>query len=367
MKPLSSPNVRLATAVCLLAQLSWLPAPAQNYTLTPLPPLAGDTYSGAYALNESGQAAGYSGNRAVVWTDGVPKNIQTLPGATSSVAYALNDAGHAAGNVSPWVSNSGAFYWNGSMMQRIIPPAGEYIVEAYAMNNAGAVVGPGGVATFGYRWQGSAFAALGTLPGDHTARPLAINHYGVAAGSSMGSSSGRRPVVWAPTTAQLVALPGGASQGIAWGLNDLGMVVGEYYTAGATRPFAWSSGTGAIALPLPPGAAEGYAWAVNNVGDIIGAADSAPVLWRRDAGGAYTVVPLAGRVAGIRPEDTKLYLYAINEAGQIAGEGRVDGEWRGFILNPTPALRLVLRTDADRSGTTDFETATDATAPGSPF
>lgn len=123
---------------------------AQTYTIAELPPLSGDTYCSAYALNESGQAAGNSDSRAVIWTNRVPTNLQTLTGATYSVAYAINDAGQAAGDVFPTAGNSGAFFWNNITMQRILPPLGEYIVEAYAMNNAGTVIGTGGT-TFGWR------------------------------------------------------------------------------------------------------------------------------------------------------------------------------------------------------------------------
>ncbi|MBI2814853.1 MAG: hypothetical protein HYX71_11275 [Opitutae bacterium] len=83
-----------------------------------------------YALNESGQAAGNSGNRAVIWTDRVPTDIQILAGAYDSVAFAINDIGQAAGDVSPTENSSSAFFWNNITMKRILPPAGEYIVEA---------------------------------------------------------------------------------------------------------------------------------------------------------------------------------------------------------------------------------------------
>jgi hypothetical protein len=121
---------------------------AQTYTIIELPPLPGDTYSGAYALNESGQAAGYSGDHAVIWIEGVPASLQNLPGASSSVAFGLNDSGHATGDVSPAAGNSGAFLWRNGTMLRILPPSGgptfEYISEAYALNNSDTAVGIGG-------------------------------------------------------------------------------------------------------------------------------------------------------------------------------------------------------------------------------
>lgn len=337
---------------------------AQNYTITELPPLAGDTYCGAYALNESGQAAGYSGNRAVIWTNAAPLNIHTLPGANSSVAFALNDLGWATGDVSQGGTNSGVFLWQGAIMQRLLPPPGMSLTEAYAMNNAGTIVGPAG--SGGYRWSSGTPQILGPLPGDYTARPLAINVWGQIAGSSIGPN-GRQPATWLFATAQPIGVPSdGSGYGQAWGISDAGGVVGEYDTPTGTKPFFWSSSSGAQALPLPTGMTTGFAWSLNNAGTIIGSADGQSVIWRKNSGGNYEAVPASSLVTngtGLGRFD----LYAINEPGQIAGEGSLNGVWRGFILTPGPSLNLLLRTDVDRSGTTEFDGPADATAPGQPF
>ncbi len=328
---------------------------AQTYTITELPPLPGDTASAAFAINEAGQAAGESGDYAVTWTNGVPFNLHTLTDSWGSVAFALNDSGQAAGDLF-----TGAFIWRNNTMERIIPPPGQYIVEAYAMNNAGTVVGTGGT-TFGYRWTNGVYLSLNPLPGDHSAYPYAINNYGIVAGTSNGQA-----VTWAGTSPQTVPLPTGATSGIARGINDLGAVVGEFYSGGSSKPFVWSSGLGAQALPLPAGVSRGRAYALNDAGMIIGDAGDQPAIWHKNSSGSYEiklVEPLITNATGW----SSLTLYAINESGQISGDGRLNGAWRGIILTPGPSLSLGLRTDADRSGTTDFDSTGDATASGSPF
>lgn len=337
---------------------------AQTYTITELPPLTGDTYSGAFALNENGQAAGHSEGRAVIWTNGVPLNIHTMAATSSSVAFALNDSGYAAGDISPGATNSGGFIWRGSSMERIIPPPGQYIVEAYAMNNVGTVVGTGGT-TFGWRWNSGSYLSLNRLPGDHSAYPYAINAFGIAAGRSSGPG-GSRPVTWVGSSPQALALPAGATNGLAWGINDLGVVVGEFYPGAGSKPFFWSSGLGAQALPLPAGTTTGLAWSLNDAGTVIGDAGGAPVVWRKNSSGNYEAVLVAPQISN-GTGWSGLSLFAINEAGQIAGDGVFNGNLRGFILTRGPSLRLGLRTDADRSGTTDFEGPADVTAPGRPF
>jgi len=348
----------------LLAFLACGRLSAQNYTITELPPLPGDPYCGAFALNESGQAAGYSDDRAVIWNNGVPTSIQTI--GSDGVAYALNDAGWAAGDIYPVVGNSGAFIWRGSTMDRILPPAGDFISEAYAMNNDGVVVGVGGLASFGFRWKAGVFQSLGVLSGDRSARPLAINVWGQIVGNSIGSG-GRRPATWLFTTAQPVDMPeGGTGTGTAWGISDTGVVVGEFNTSTGRKPFLWSTSLGAQALPLPGGSTTGRAWAVNNAGVIIGDADGQPVIWRKNSSGTYEAVLLADKLTNAAGW-SGMGLYAINEAGQITGDGELNGELRGFILTPGPSLVLTLRTDLDRSGATDFDSSDDTTTPGQPF
>lgn len=122
----------------------------------------------------------------------------------------------------------------------------------------------------------------------------------------------------------------------------------------------------AQALPLPTGTTDGLAWSLNDAGTIIGDADGQPAVWRKNSSGNYDAVLVASLISN-GSGWSGLSLYAINEAGQIAGDGRFNNQKRGFILTPGPSLRLGLRTDTDRSGATDFDGPADATAPGRPY
>lgn len=322
----------LAVGLCFCATA----ATTQNYTIQKLPPLEGDLDAGAYSLNDVGQAAGYSGNRAVIWTAGVPRNIQTI-GASYSVAFGINLSGQAAGDISSAGTNSGAFFWSGSSMNRIIPPYG-FVYEAYAINDAGAVVGTSS-GTGGFKWQNGSFEELSFLPGDYSSRPVVINNLGMIGGSSAGSTAGVRPVVWlTPSTPQLISVPGG--QGRVWGINNSGVAVGD---AGvfSTLPFAWNASQGVRMLPLPNGASRGSAWAVNDAGVIIGHAGQA-VIWRSNTAGEYAVETVADRLVD-GTGWSNLSLYGINSSGQIAGEGLLNGVWHGFILTPQGSAPLVVK------------------------
>src|SRR5256886_12732247 len=94
----------------------------QNDTMTDL------GGGGANGINNLGQAVGGSGTRAVLWEDGAVTDLGTLPGDDYSVAYAIKDAGQVVGGgcggTCGWVR---AFLWpNGPMTDpgRLAGPAG---------------------------------------------------------------------------------------------------------------------------------------------------------------------------------------------------------------------------------------------------
>lgn len=254
----------------LLAFLACGRLSAQNYTITELPPLAGHTATAAYAINESGQVAGDSGSRATIWTNGVPRDIQTIPTAYS-IAYALNNSGHAAGDTTT-AGNSSVFVWNGNVMERLILPAGQTAHGAQAMNDSGTLVGFGGP-TGGFRWNAGSYLSLGLLPGDAYAVATAINGFGLIVGYA-GTNSGAQPRLWVGTSPQALSLPESATNGAVFGINDLGDAVGWYLTPEFyRRPFIWSPSLGARSLPLPPGAADAPATTINDAGVITGYID----------------------------------------------------------------------------------------------
>jgi len=122
-----------------------------HYELGNLP---GHDASGALAVNEHGQIAGWSGvseadstriewKQAVIWDNGMIQNLGTLPGAESSYAAALNDYGQVVGS-----SGDRAFLWQCEQMidltALVIPRnTGWELTEAWDINNEGYIVGVG--------------------------------------------------------------------------------------------------------------------------------------------------------------------------------------------------------------------------------
>jgi probable HAF family extracellular repeat protein len=113
----------------------------------------GGAYSGAYAINDSGQVVGYSyttGNavmHAFLYSGGVMTDLGTL-GGSHSQAYAINDSGqvvgyaHTTGNAAMH-----AFLYSGGVMtdlnDLIAPLSGWELFRATGINDLGQIVGYG--------------------------------------------------------------------------------------------------------------------------------------------------------------------------------------------------------------------------------
>jgi hypothetical protein len=105
--------------------------------------ISNENASGAIAINEAGQAAGYSafpvlGNRAVRWTaDGVGTTLADLPGyrTDSSLAYGIDESGNVVGNSLLIGLGTRAVFWdaNGSavLLQELMGTPGWTFTSAY--------------------------------------------------------------------------------------------------------------------------------------------------------------------------------------------------------------------------------------------
>ena len=142
-----------ARAVLILLGVGVSPLANAAYVFADLGTLGGTT-SFAYAINNSGQVAGWSnstGNtayHATLWNGTTATDLGTL-GGTSSGAYAINNSGQVAG----WSNITGntayhATLWNGttatdlnSFLDASTISAGWVLAEATGINDYGWIVG----------------------------------------------------------------------------------------------------------------------------------------------------------------------------------------------------------------------------------
>jgi probable HAF family extracellular repeat protein len=206
----------------------------------------------------------------------VVEDLGTLEGDTSSVAWAVNASGDAVG----WSTG----------------PTG---TRAFLHTDAGGMV------------------ALPGLPGRPWTVARDINDAGVAVGSAnAGGTDVGRAVLWNDGSVRDLSTLGNGSYSEAWGINNLGQVVGWSYTNGGNgltgvHGFVYSEAEGL--RDLTPDSDNGSALDINDAGQVTG--------YKTALGGYHAFRWEAGTFVdlGVLPGFAHSFGWAINASGRVAG------------------------------------------------
>ena len=259
---------------------------------TTCPDLPGDTFSIVGGINDQGQVVGASSTgpfdlyHAVLWRDGTATAL-TGTGVFGQ-ANAINDQGQVVGVAANAAGNDDAFLWRNGTLTDLgaLPghtnPQGAFVSYAAAINNAGEVVGSA-LTSAGYdhpvAWQTGKITDLGGLTTVFTGQANAINANGEIVGQSSLASSLNlvHAVAWQNgTITDLGTLPGYESSK-AEGIDSAGDIVGQAFDASATnstnRAVLWQNGKMIDLTDLLP-STSGWvltdATAINDQGQIVG-------------------------------------------------------------------------------------------------
>lgn len=350
----------IGTLLLMLAQPGSLVAQA-SYTVTDIGPLndISDETPGATCANNAGAVVGQALlpaglDRPFLWIKGNIFDLGTFGGPNGG-ARAINDRGEVVGKADTAAvsKQEHAFFWSDGVLHDLGTLGGDSST-ANSINNRGSTVGaadttiPDPTGTIGptenhafLRTLDSALQDLGTLGGPNS-HAISINDNGVIVGwSQIDFNIGAfnmpdfHPVIW--VNGKPTRLPDlGGSVSLALSVNNNGTAVGQSFLADDSAFYAvmWQKGElsnlGAVGDDVLSGANS-----INNWGDVVGFSitmsfTSRAFLWRKGViTDLNTVIPAnAGWVL--------MSAGHINDAGQIAGYGVLNGNLHAFLLTPSP-------------------------------
>ena len=324
-----------------------------RYTVTDLGLLPSGTESTAFAVNNTGQVAGYATvaigdhprcGRAFLWEKGVMRDLGALDGG-GSLAYNISNKGHVVGLTrTADGKNIHAFLWKNGKMEDIgtLPDGSRNV--AYGVNDVGDAAGQtcasqtrGGRALL---WRNGQVINLGTLPDGVSSHAWAINNRGAVAGwSTCGKYWGAYQIPYAfvwdakrgmQDLGTLDTNRRSYTYSIAYDINDAGSIVGQsdnhpfLYQNGKMRDLGTISGNDQ---------AQSQAFGINNRTDIVGMEQFGSVtyasLWQNER-----LIDLDRCI----PSNSGWHLVwarSINDTGQIAGTETIGGQYHAFLLTPT--------------------------------
>jgi probable HAF family extracellular repeat protein len=272
------------------------------------------------------------------------QDLGALPGDTSSTATAIN----ANGDVVGWSMGSNgtrAFvFTSGGAMVALPGLPDRPRSVARDINDAGVVVGSAnaGGTDQGHAviWKGGGVQDLGTLSPGGSSEAYGVNNLGQVVGWSYTTDAltGVHGFLYTPGSG-LVDVTPGSDTGYALDINDAGQVTGYKTAFGGYHAYRWQAGS-SLDLGALPGFADSFGWAINRFGAVVGSSGSATgnsERWFR-----YTDNGFLQDLGGTGEHNTA---NGINSWGQVVG------------TTGQSAMRALIYTDAD--GLRDLNTLID--------
>ncbi|MCH8006731.1 MAG: hypothetical protein IH888_10960 [Planctomycetes bacterium] len=313
---------RLAVPVIVAAVVA-AAAPGQTYDIVPIQAPSA-TPTSATDVNNLGQVVGcYTTGvgdiHAFTWTNGVFTDLGTLS-ESESAAYAINDAGLIVSEVftgTAFADRHPFARHNGIMFEL---PTFRGAGIAFGVNNLGQIVGVIGPDIT--RWDNFIPVDLSDNPpgfGPLGAYGYSINSDGVIAGGAVDGFPffNWTPARWTNGVGEHIGPPSTRPHE-KYSINEAGFIVGRH--PGFLSSARWNPGGGPLFLGID------FARDINNLNQVVGSDGGRAVMWESSVvTDLNDLLPPGSGWVLQRAE-------AINNVGQIVGEGLLNGVTRGFFM-----------------------------------
>ena len=349
MKPLGHPWLLAGILPCLIPILS-----AQvMYTARPLTLTSNATYSAVTALNNEGQAAGWSDigpsdniRHPFLYSGGTMIDLGTFGGSAGG-ANGLNNLGYVVGYATYANKEQHAFLYTGGGLLDLTPDDTVngiiYLGSANGINDSGQVVGviqntnsSNPLARLGHAflYSGNTLTVLGASDTTRNTQALGIDASGEIFGTAVNYSGPSGAYGWFYSNGTFTNMfsPCNNNCSSVNAMNDSGQVVGG---VGGGNPYAFLySGRTNTMTNLSVGGNGGTATAISDNGQAVGYLLNNPLFEEIGfvySGGSYAYLhAFATAPNGSNWNEP----YAINMAGQVGGRALgADGNWHAFVYS----------------------------------
>jgi probable HAF family extracellular repeat protein len=329
-------------------------ASAQCYAIRNVGVLPGVIEAEARDVNNAGAVVGWTFRnntyQGFLYVNGILINLGSL-GGQGCVAEGINDAGQVVGAAVTASGQQHAFFYAAGQMIDL-GSLGGTTSAAYAINNAGQVTGYSAAADGSchlFIWQNGIINDLGHL-GATACEVWDINNTGAIIGLQQTILAQLVAFLWTNTVGFTNLGTFGGTEGHPYRINDSGQIVGSIWNGQRTasgdlalQAFSYRAGGTTNLGTL--GGARSEARGVNNLGVVVGWSDTASgehAFIYDTATGMRDLNSMISPTSGWTLEAGT----AINDAGQIAGTGRLNGLKQVFLLTLSSA-------DTDSDGLPD--------------
>jgi probable HAF family extracellular repeat protein len=316
-------------------------ASAQPYCVTDLGCLpGGDGFTNPTAINASGQVVGicylHTTTAPFLWESGRMTALPLLPGAGDAYARGINDLGQIVGYSSGPPEAYHAVLWDHGSLTDLGTLPGGRVSDAYDINNSGQVVGYATVPRSSYPndedvraflWDHGVMTDLGALADGDTIA-YGINDVGQVVGLSRAGAHDHAFLWENGVMTDLGSLDGSFAE-VGLDIDDTGTVVGVSTVPPELHAVVWEAGR-IVDLGDLPGATDSQALGIDSRGRIVGTSQPPGHAFVWQDGVMHDLNDSISPASGWVLQSA----FDINDSGQIVGGGRHGDVVAGFLLNP---------------------------------